>query len=87
MGRDSLNWDIKAKVRLIASTIEQNDNDPGFSYYEDLILFHFEGDPDLPLIKQKMDNIMALLNAAATNEDEINRIWDMDFEDELWYIV
>jgi hypothetical protein len=87
MERDTRNWDIKKKVRLIASSIEQNDNDPGFNYFEDLITYYFEDDPDRPLIKEKMDNIMALLNSAANNEDELSRIMDMDFEDEMWYII
>lgn len=82
-------WDIKEKVKLIAGTTVRSDNGPEYIYFEDLIPYHFKDDPDLPIIQQKMDNIMKLLNAAATNEDpnELNKIWDMDFEDELWYIV
>ena len=89
MAKSVRDWDIKAKVRLIVGTIEKNDFDPGYNYFEDLIPFYFKDDPDLPIIQQKMDNIMALLNGAATNEDhnELTRIMNMDFEDEMWYIV
>ena len=79
--KNILEWDIKEKVKLIASTIEQNDNDPGFNYYEDLISFHFGDDPDLPIIQQKMDNIMKLLNEASISD--LKKIWEMDFEDEI----
>ena len=73
-------WDIKEKVRLIVGSIERNDNNPGYSYFEDLIPYFFKDDPDLPVIQQKMDNIMTLLNAAATNEDpnELTRIMNME---------
>ena len=77
----------QGKSKLKAGTIVRNDNDPGFSYFEDLIPYYFDGDPDLPLIEEKMDNIMALLNSAANNEDELNKIMDMDFEDEMWHII
>jgi hypothetical protein len=78
-------WDIKEKVKLIAGSIVQNDNDPGYSYYEDLIPYYFEDDPDRPLIQKKMDNIMKLLNEASITD--LKKIWDMDFEDEIWYIT
>ena len=90
MPKDVRDWDIKAKVRLIVATIERNDNDPGYNYYEDLIPYYFEDDPDLPVIQQKMDNIMKLLNSAAAdidNDAELSKIMNMDFEDEMWYIV
>ena len=80
-------WDIKDKVKLIAGSIVENDDNSGYSYYEDLIPYYFDDDPHRPLIQKKMDNVMTLLNNAANNEDELNKIWDMDFEDEIWYII
>lgn len=85
--RNAKNWPIKEKVRLIVGSIERNDNDPGYNYFKDLIPYFFEGDPDRPIIQQKMDNIMTLLNNAANNEAELNKIMQMDFEDEMWYII
>lgn len=86
MERDTLVWD-KEKVKLIVGSMVKNDNNQTFSYYEELIPFHFENDPDRLLIQDKMDNIMALLNGAATNEDGLTRIMNMDFEDEMWNII
>ena len=47
---------IKEKVVYIASTSEQNDNDNGFNYFEKMMNSIFNNDPELPSIKQKLDN-------------------------------
>jgi hypothetical protein len=57
-GKVMRDWDIKDKVKLIAGNIVENDNNSGFSYYEDLIPYYFDDDPDRPVIQKKMDNIM-----------------------------
>lgn len=48
----------------------------------------FEDDRDLPLIKEKMDNLILLLEESKQKgEKEFNRILSMDFEDELYYMI
>ena len=82
------NWDIKDKVKLIAGTIVENDDQNGFNYFEDLIPFYFTNDNDLLLIKEKMNNLINLLNEAKKQSSvEFEKIQDMDFEDEIWYKI
>jgi len=81
--KNILNWNIKDKVKLIVSTIEKNDNTNGYSYFNDLIPFYFSNDNDLPLIQEKMNNIMNILN----DTNGITKLQDMDFENEIWDLI
>lgn len=80
--KDTSNWNIKDKVKLIAGSIEQNDNDDNYSYFTDLISFHFSNDKDLPIIQEKMNNLMILLN-----KEGMDKLGDMDFEEEIWDLI
>lgn len=82
MMKDTTNWDIKDKVKLIVASIEKNDNDDNYNYFTDLISYHFSDDKDLPMIQEKMDNLMNLLNT-----EGMSKLEDMDFETEIWNLI
>lgn len=83
-----IDWNIKDKVKLIAGTIEENDDKSGFNYFEDLIPYYFSEDEDLPLIKEKMDNLIKLFEKAnSEGEEEFEKFQDMDFEDDIWEMI
>jgi len=73
---------IKEKVKLIAGTIERNDNNIGFNYFEELIPFYFSNDEDIDIIKEKMNNLISLIN-----QDGIEKFLDLDFETEIWEMI
>ena len=80
--------DIKEKVKRIASTIEQNDNDNGFNYFEEMMNGIFVDDSDLPIIKEKMDNLIKLFEKInAEGEEEFEKFMDLDFEDDIWNLI
>ena len=82
MTKNTSNWDIKDKVKLIASSIEQNDNDDNYNYFTELIPYYFSDDKDLLIIQEKMDNLMNLLN-----KEGMDKLGDMDFEKEIWNLI
>ena len=79
--------DIKEKVKWVASTMEIENGDTEFSYFEDMMNGIFENDPDLPLIKQKMDNLVALCYEKNKNSEEFENFLDLDFETEIWEMI
>lgn len=79
---------IKEKVVRIASTIEQNDNNNGFNYFEEMMNYYYSNDPDFPIIKQKMDNLIKLLEEInLKGEEELEKFQDLDFEDVIWKMI
>ena len=81
-------WDIKEKVKLIAETIEQNDDESGFNYFEELIPFYFSEDSDMPVIKEKMDNLIKLLEKVnSQGEEAFEKFENLDFENEIWKMI
>ena len=79
---------IKEKVLYIASTIEQNDNDNGFNYFEEMMNSIFKNDSELPIIKQKLDNLVKLLgNKFEQGEEEFEKFQDLDFEEDIWEMI
>lgn len=76
-------WNIKEKVRLIVGNIEKNDDDITYGYFTDLIPYYFSDDKDLPIIQEKMDNLMKILNT----EGGFDKIKHMDFENEIWDLI
>jgi len=82
------NMNIKEKVKLVAETIEENDDNNGFNYFEDLISFYFSNDPDISIIKEKLNNLISLM-AKKKNEgaQEFEKFIDLDFENEVWYMI
>ncbi|BBE18549.1 hypothetical protein AQPE_2712 [Aquipluma nitroreducens] len=47
----------------------------------------FKSDPDLPIINQKMDNLIALFSQKKKNSEEFEEFLDMDFQTEIWYMI
>ena len=86
--RNIKDWDIKEKVKLIAGTIEQNDNENGFNYFEELIPFYFSEDSDMSVIKEKMTNLIKLLEKVNSQVIEaFEKFEDLDFEEEIWEMI
>jgi GTP-binding protein EngB required for normal cell division len=76
---------IKEKVKRIASTIEQNDNGNGYNYFEEMMKYYYSADSDFTIIKQKMDNLIKLLESKT--EEEVDEFMDLDFEEEIWEMI
>lgn len=75
------------KVKWVASTIEIEDNQKKYQYFEDMMNNIFSDDPELPIIKEKIDNLMSLLNSKTQNNDELEAFLDLDFETEIWNLI
>ena len=79
---------IKQKVVRIAHTINQNDQKDGFNYYEELLNDLYSNDPDFPIIKSKLDNLVELLQKVNLEGDEaFEKFENLDFEDEIWDMI
>ena len=80
--------DIKEKIFYLASsTMFIKDGDSEFSYSKTLLKHVFKNDPDLPIINQKMDNLIALFSQKKKNLEEFEEFLDMDFETEIWNMI
>lgn len=72
----------------IAYTINQNDHKDGFNYYEELLNDLYSNDPDFPIIKSKLDNLVELLQKVNLEGDEaFEKFENLDFEDEIWDMI
>ena len=58
-----------------------------YQYFEDMMNNIFSDDPELPIIKEKIDNLMSLLNSKTQNNDELEAFLDLDFETEIWKMI
>jgi len=79
---------LKEKVAQIVATIEPRDDNKGFCYFEKMMEEIYKNDPELPIIKEKMDNLITLLNnESSKNDEEFKKFESLDFEDEIWYMI
>jgi len=79
---------LKEKVMFVISAMDMNENQTEFGYFEDMMNGIFESDPELPLIKEKMDNLIALLyEVKAKGEEEYQKFLDLDFEEDIWEMI
>lgn len=79
---------IKEKVKSIISTMEVSFEDKGFDYFEDMMISNFSNDPDFSIIKEKMDNLVNLLTTKQSeSQKSFEDFLDLDFEDEIWYMI
>jgi hypothetical protein len=85
--KNSKNMTLVEKVKWVASTIEIEDNQKKYQYFEDMMNNIFSDDPELPIIKEKIDNLMSLLNSKTQNNDELEAFLDLDFETEIWKMI
>jgi hypothetical protein len=85
--KNSKNMTLVEKVKWVASTIEIEDNQKKYQYFEDMMNNIFSDDPELPIIKEKIDNLMSLLNSKTQNNDELEAFLDLDFETEIWNLI
>lgn len=80
--------DIEEKVFYVASsTMFIKDGDSEFSYSKTQMKHVFKSDPDLPIINQKMDNLIALFSQKKKNSEEFEEFLGMDFQTEIWYMI
>lgn len=70
------------KVKDIISTIELNDDSNGFNYFDK----DFINDDDYSLIKEKMDNLIVLMEKYKF-DNKLDILMNMDFETEIWNII
>lgn len=79
---------LKEKVLFMVKTLDIDSNDKTFSYYEDMMNEAFTNDKDLPLIKNKMDNLISLLEKSKNkSEEDFLKILNINFENELFYMI
>jgi UDP-N-acetylglucosamine 2-epimerase len=79
---------LKGKVARIVSTIKQNDQKNGFTYYMELLTDLYSNDSDYTIIKSKMDNLIELLQKVnLQGDEEFKKFESLDFEDEIWYMI
>ena len=79
---------LKEKVLFVASAMDIDENQNEFGYFEDMMNGMFENDPELPLIKEKMDNLVKLFyEAKAKGKEEYQKFLDLDFEEEIWEMI
>lgn len=79
--------DVKEKVLYIVSTMDIMEGDTEFSYFNELMEYIFVNDPDFPVIKEKMDNLVSLCYEKNKDPEEFRKFLDLDFEDEIWYMI
>lgn len=75
------------KVKWVASTIELEDNQEKYQYFEEMMNNIFSSDPELPIIKEKIEKLITLLNNKISNNDELESFLDLDFETEIWNLI
>ena len=76
------------KVTRLVSTIVENDDKNGFSYFEEMMNENYSNDPDFLLIKEKMDNLISLMfKIKQESEEEFEKFIDLDFEEEVWNMI
>jgi hypothetical protein len=79
---------LKEKVIYVVSAMDMNENQTEFGYFEDMMNSMFENDPELPNIKEKMDNLISLLyDVKSRGEEEYQKFLDLDFETEIWEMI
>jgi len=79
---------IKEKVVMVASSMEIEMTDTNFDYDKAGMNIMFGNDEDLPIIKEKMDNIVKLLKEKKNESEEaFTQFMNLDFEDEIWYMI
>jgi Ca2+-binding EF-hand superfamily protein len=80
--------DIKQKVTRMLATIDENDNNDGFVYFDEMLYNLYSTDPDYLLMKEKLDNLVVLMyEFKQKGEEEYEKFLDMDFEDEIWHMI
>lgn len=80
---DIQDMNIKEKALEFVSTIEKNDNDDGYNYFEGMIS---SSDPDYIVLKEKMDNLMILLKDI-DSKGEMDAFNELDFEEDIWDMI
>lgn len=76
------------KVMRIVSTVEITDNQDGFCYFEEMMIDYYTNDPDFPIIREKMENLISLLNTKLKGDkDEYEAFLDLDFETEIFHMI
>jgi hypothetical protein len=58
-----------------------------FCYFEEMMNVRFSKDPDFPIIKEKMDNLVALFYEKNKNPEEFEKFLEMDLEEEVWDMI
>ncbi len=75
------NLDIKEKTKMVIETLVKDEN--GYEYFYDMLKMF--NDDDSLIVKEKMDNLVNLLNDMS--DDEYEKFEDLDFEDEIWNMI
>ena len=79
----------KEKVSKMSTTIVVSELDNSkFCYFESMMERRFGNDEDFPIVKEKMDNLIKLMESKlAEGEEEYEKFLELDLEDEVWYMI
>jgi len=77
---------IKEKLFFVVNTMEIEKGQTKFSYFKESMYNMFNNDPDLPIIEQKMENLVSLMEKTK-KDGKFEELLDKDFEDEIWDMI
>lgn len=79
----------KEKVSKMVSTVTVSDLDKSkFHYFEGMMVSYFGEDEDYPVVKEKMDNLIKLMEAKlAEGKEEYQKFISLDLEEEIWELI
>ena len=74
------------KVEFVASTMEIEEGQTNFTYFTEGLYGVFKNDSDLPIIEEKMNNLVNLMTVMQ-KEGKLDELLEKDFETEIWQLI
>jgi len=78
--------EIQEKVRQMMQHIDLSDDGKKFCVWNELVESYFPEDPDLPVIMEKLNNLMNLMTQELNNGNW-KSFGERDFEDDIWFLI
>ena len=75
--KTTTNTDLMEKVKRLVFTLTVNG-----TYFNEMMESLFSDDPDLPIIREKMNNLSNLVKTKG-----MDNLLEMDFETEIWKLI
>jgi len=75
--KTTTNTDLMEKVKRLVFTLTVNG-----TYFNEMMESLFSDDPDLPVIREKMNNLSNLVKTKG-----MDNLLEMDFETEIWKLI
>jgi len=78
--------ELVEKVVELVKYIEFSDDGEHFVLSNELIDITYAGDSDLPIIKEKLNNLVQLMTTEL-EEARYEELLDRDFETDIWFLI